>query len=254
MSSNAEAAPASSLLKITRSLEIPSLGDSAPRAYLSLKAHGDMGFGDDGNFVRRATWLSSLGFDGSRSISPDLVHSRTVIAVSEPKHAKGSEADGLVAPGTLESGSALVITVADCMPIFLYDAGSGAFGLLHSGWRGTGILAVAVREMRARFGSRALDISVYLGPSIGSCCYTVDEERARSFAAEFGERSVVWSEDGPRLDLVEANKGIAERLGIETVAVTDVCTSCNPLFGSYRREGHGSFTRMAAAIGHPGPC
>jgi YfiH family protein len=172
--------------------------------------------------------------------------------VSGQEHARGVEADGLVAPGTLAKGSALVITVADCMPIFMYDMVSGAFGLLHSGWRGTGILAVAIREMASRFGTSPEDLSVYLGPGIGSCCYTVDEERARGFADEFGESSVVWDMGRPRLDLAEANKGLARRLGVGRLASMDVCTSCDPRFGSYRREGHGSFTRMAAVIGHPG--
>jgi YfiH family protein len=234
------------------SLEIPSLGIAAPRAYLSLKAHGDMGFGTDTNSARRSVWLGSVGFDGSRSISADLVHSRKVIVVSAPEHARGVEADGLVAPGTLAKGSALVITVADCMPIFMYDRVSGAFSLLHSGWRGTGILAVAVREMAARFGTTPKDLSIYLGPGIGSCCYTVDGERARGFADEFGESCVVWDKGRPRLDLAEANKGLARRLGVGTVASMDACTSCDPRFGSYRREGHGTFTRMAAVIGHPG--
>jgi len=246
-----DTAPAS-VRRMSPALEIPSLGVSAPRAYMSLRVHGDMGFGDDGNHARRTAWLGSIGFEGSRSISPDLVHARTVIAVTGPEHARGVEADGLVAPGALAPGSVLVITVADCMPIFLYDSASGAFGLLHSGWRGTGILAVAVREMIARFGTRPKDLSVCLGPSIGSCCYTVDEERARTFAAEFGVRSVVRDGGGPRLDLVEANKGIAGRLGIGSVVSMDACTACDPRFGSYRCEGPGAFTRMAAAIGHPG--
>jgi polyphenol oxidase len=105
--------------------------------------------------------------------------------------------------------------------------------------------------MIARFGSRPQDISVCLGPCIGACCYTVDEERARGFAREFGADSVVWDGGRPRLDLVEANREIARRLGIASVVSMDTCTACDPRFGSYRREGHGAFTRMAAVMGHP---
>jgi hypothetical protein len=44
--------------------------------------------------------------------------------------------------------------VADCLPIFVYDRRGGAFALLHSGWKGTGI---------------------------GACCYAVDAARAEGF-------------------------------------------------------------------------
>jgi YfiH family protein len=229
---------------------IPLAGTGAPRAFLSLLLAGDMGFGDDENASRRSDWLASLGFDPERSMSPDLVHSRIVVEARSRSDVRGVEADGMVAPGTLERGSSLVITVADCMPIFMYDAGTGACGLLHSGWKGTGILARALSLMSERYGTRASDVSVSLGPRIGACCYVVDEERARVFANDFGSAAVVWHEGRPSLDLVAANVALAEGLGIGSVHVVEGCTFCDDRFGSFRRQGAGHFTRMAAALGH----
>ena len=37
-----------------------------------------------------------------------------------------------------------VVTVADCMPLYLYDSVSGVFGVVHSGWKGTGIIGEAL--------------------------------------------------------------------------------------------------------------
>lgn len=237
-------------------------GTDAPLAAMSLAAAGDMGFGNDGNRFRRNLWLREAGFDPDSAAVADLVHSRIVIEADHPgkavrKSGRAREADGLVSggrraavPGTTMV-SCLVITVADCMPIFLYDAGTGAFGLLHSGWKGTGILSEAVSMMERLYGTRNRDVAAIFGPRIGACCYHVDEARAAEFAGEFGPAAVVSTPEGQSLDLVAANLGIADRLGLGSVEVVEGCTFCDERFGSFRRQGAGCFTRMAAVIGYP---
>ncbi|PKL26432.1 MAG: hypothetical protein CVV47_00425 [Spirochaetae bacterium HGW-Spirochaetae-3] len=235
-------------------LPIPLPGVDAPEAVMSLAVAGDMGFGDDGNRDRRSRWLRGSGFDPGRSASVDLVHSRIVAEAATPAGVRGRAADGMVAPGLssprTDASTSLVITVADCMPIFLFDSGTGAFGLLHSGWKGTGILAVAVSAMGRLYGTEPRNVSAAFGPRIGACCYVVDEERAKEYADEFGSAAVVRVGGAPRLDLVAANLGIADRLGLGSVSVADGCTCCDGRFGSYRRQGAARFTRMAAAIGY----
>jgi YfiH family protein len=73
------------------------------------------------------------------------------------------EADGLI---TNEKNVPLVISVADCVPILLYDPVRGAVGAVHAGWRGTvqDIAAKAVRRLAAEYGSRPEDIRAALGP------------------------------------------------------------------------------------------
>lgn len=212
-----------------------------------------MGFGDDGNRPRRCAWVRSLGFDPDRVAHPDLVHSRLVVRVDPDAGFKPVEADGLVTRRSADGASvALVVTVADCMPIFIWDRVTGAYGMLHSGWKGTGILGNSLRLMTLSYGTRARDLVVVLGPSIGSCCYTVDDDRAATFSREFGDESVVRGDDGrPRLDLVAANRRIASDAGIETVLSLHSCTACDDRFGSFRRQGPARFTRMAAVIGYP---
>ena len=141
------------------------------------------------------------------------------------------------------------------MPIWLFDAKRRAFGLLHSGWKGTGILEAGVLRMGAEFGCPPADISVILGPSIGSCCYAVPEERASGFSAEFGAKATrrARSPDGKifhYLDLRAANLMLAEKLGIGRLMDVRLCTSCSPFLGSYRRQGAAGFTRMLALCGY----
>lgn len=228
-------------------LRIPGAGADGPRAFLSPLAAGDMSLRTAEGNERRAAWLSRLGYRRAAA-APNMAHTRRALFCSHAGESPAEEADGLV---TGPEGPALVVTVADCMPIILYDPDSGAYAALHSGWKGTGIMAEGLRLLAERFGARPGRVSACFGPHIGSCCYAVDEARARAFAAEFGQASAERGEDGRhRLKLKEANLALAERLGLGRVAAADDCTACSPALGSYRRQGPEAFTRMAAVVGY----
>ena len=151
----------------------------------------------------------------------------------------------------------LTVTVADCLPVFLLDTVTGAFGVVHSGWKGTGIAGDAIRLMAARYGTRAADISAAIGPGIGPCCYIVPPDRCAEFRARFGPDVVG---EGSRLDLRRANLALLESLGVGSACVVEECTCCSGRLGSFRRQaagqpgaaghrGAGQFTRMLAFIG-----
>ena len=232
----------------------------SPRAVLSTMELGDMRFDPRSKNPAREDFFLKLGIDPARILPLSLSHSRRVLAISSEAEAATLKeraaalggADGLVVSAMRFIPA---LTVADCMPIWLYDSRRKVFGLLHSGWKGTGILKEAVSRMEAEFASRAADISAILGPSIGSCCYAVPEERARGFAAEFGEGSIrrAAGADGREslyLDLREANMKLAESAGIAKIIDVRLCTSCSPHLGSYRRQGAANFTRMLALCGY----
>jgi len=207
----------------------------------------------------RDSFFARFNLDAARVLSLELRHTRRVVVVRDPEeagalHAKAESSGG--ADGILCSDSFYVpvLTVADCMSIWLFDAEHTVFGLLHSGWKGTGILSEAVHAMEKDFGSKPADISVILGPSIGSCCYSVSEERAAAFRKEFGESAAISHSDGGErhynLDLRAANLGLSERLGIGKLLNVDLCTACSEGLGSFRRQGPQAFTRMAAFCGY----
>lgn len=226
-------------------------GRPAVRAGISLAGAGDMGLDVRGSNPSFRRLLAALGVDAHRVRSVRQVHSRTVVEAG-PGPAAGDPApgaDGIVAS---DPGLLLTITVADCLPIFLVDRASGAFGIVHSGWKGTGIVEEALRRMAGLFGTRPADVAAAIGPGIGPCCYTVPAERLEEFRSRFGARCVV---DGARLDLRQANLGLLERGGVGAVSVVEECTACSARLGSFRRqavgrpEAAGHFTRMLAFIG-----
>ncbi len=218
-------------------------------AGISLARAGDMDLAKRSDLPWRERLFAVLGVGSERVRCVRQVHSRRVVRIdgSEPLDGPFVEADGMVSD---RRELLLTITVADCLPIFLADRRAGAFAIVHSGWKGTGIVVEAIRMMAGAYGARAADLTVTIGPGIGPCCYTVPVERYEGFRCRFGDRAVRCGADGSfRLDLRAANASLLEREGVEDVTIVSDCTSCNPLLGSFRREGATAFTRMLAFVG-----
>ncbi|UUZ85570.1 peptidoglycan editing factor PgeF [Paenibacillus sp. P26] len=167
--------------------------------------------------------------------------------------------DGFV---TNEPGVILHALFADCVPLFFYDPVRGAVGLAHAGWKGTvlQIAKMAVETMSAAFGSKARDLKAAIGPSIGVCCYEVDDgviARVDKVLMELGPLSEpeAFYERKPNgkymLNLQQLNRQIMIKAGImaSNIEISGLCTSRRTdLFFSHRKE-QGKTGRMAAWIG-----
>ncbi|MED4585976.1 peptidoglycan editing factor PgeF [Brevibacillus choshinensis] len=148
---------------------------------------------------------------------------------------------------------------ADCVPLFFLDPVSGAIGLAHAGWKGTvgRIAEEMVIALESQYQAKRENLLVAIGPSIGGCCYEVDERIMAQVrvSAKKWEGSVTPSENGRyMLDLRKLNTEILLEAGISpaNIAKTDWCTSCRTdMFFSHRKEAGASGTtgRMASFIG-----
>jgi polyphenol oxidase len=126
---------------------------------------------------------------------------------------------------TSAPGVALLVLVADCLPVAL--VGSHRVAMLHCGWRGLagGIVEGAV----ARFDEPP---SAVVGPGIGPCCYEVGEEVLAAF------EDLPGVADGRLLDLRAVARRKLRAAGVRKVHHLDTCTSCHDdLFFSHRRDG-----------------
>jgi copper oxidase (laccase) domain-containing protein len=76
--------------------------------------------------------------------------------------------EGADGHATAEAGLLLLVTVADCIPVYLVAPAHGAIALLHAGWRGTagGILAEGVRLLTTRTGALPSDLVMHTGVGI----------------------------------------------------------------------------------------
>jgi YfiH family protein len=158
------------------------------------------------------------------------------------------EGDGLV---TAITGVVLCIFTADCVPVLLTDEERGVIGALHAGWRGTlaGIADAGVRAM-VRQGARASGVRALLGPSIGPCCYEVDNELARRFERRF-ERAHTHVHPSDRtgkayLDLrgIVADELVVAGLNRERIQKVGPCTKCESEHYFSRRAAGGAVTGL----------
>ncbi|MEO8880000.1 MAG: polyphenol oxidase family protein [Gemmatimonadaceae bacterium] len=136
-----------------------------------------------------------------------------------------SEADGHFAP---RSGTAMAVTIADCVPVFLAHP-AGAIALLHSGWRGTAARIID-RALAAfsRQGFAAHDLRMHLGPAICGACYEVSADMATALTG--------IAASGPRrVDLRELIATHAREGGVTHITTSHWCTRCdNARFFSHR--------------------
>lgn len=181
-----------------------------------------------------------FGFDASRVLTINQSHGNDALIIDKPvKDISGlskTSADAII---TNQYGIAIGILTADCVPILLADPVKKLVSVVHAGWRGTAkrIVQKTIETMVKHFGSGKKEIVAAIGPSIGQCCYKVDEVVAK----EFGDNGFINKEDDCwRLDLKKANLGQMVNSGIleKNISVEDFCTSCrNDLFFSYRADG-----------------
>lgn len=201
------------------------------------------------NFRRMA---HALGVEPGDMVCSKQTHTTNVRVVTEEDRGKGitksldyTDVDGLI---TNVPGLCLATFYADCVPLFFVDPVHRAIGLSHSGWRGTvgKIGKVTVEMMQKEYGTNPKDVIAAVGPSICQDCYEVSEDVIEQFRENFDkkdwEKLFYRKENGKyQLNLWTANEIVFAEAGIqkEHMAITNLCTCCNPdvLFSHRASQG-----------------
>lgn len=160
---------------------------------------------------------------------PRQVHS-TVVLEAKNEGLCG-QADAI---RTDQSGLALSIVTADCVPIVI--AGSDQLATVHAGWRGlAGQLIQTTLDDLAEDPGR---LHAWIGPAIGACCYEVGPEVASQVVAASGPEVEVSRNPRPHLDLAAAAALQLTRGGVQNLHTVRACTRCSQdSLWSYRRDG-----------------
>lgn len=213
-----------------------------------------LSYGDTGSsLAHRKEFLEFLGINWRDLVCAKQVHSHRIQYVTEKDKGKGAKVytDAIADTDALmtdKKGVPLAIFTADCLPIFLYDPGRPAIGLVHAGWRSTkdGVASGAVQLMQKLFKTDAAALRAGFGPSIRSCCYEVSKDFRGYFPGEVIERDNRYF-----LDLAQINKKQLCGLGVKEEHIFDsrICTFCrNEEFFSYRKEGEACGRLMSVAM------
>ena len=203
--------------------EVPEFGSIGLRAFTTTRAAGSFGMASDEpvrDVIGRWDRLrEQLLFAGPRLATARQVHGDRVLMHGNGWEGwlRAGDADGHFA---LDRGTAMAVSIADCVPIFIAHP-SGAAALLHSGWRGTAgrIVERAVDVFEGR-GIPATELVVHLGPAICGDCYEV--------SPDVFERLTGRSTGSARtVDLRALIADHARLRGVRRLSISPSCTRCN---------------------------
>lgn len=151
---------------------------------------------------------------------------------------------------TDQTGTAVAVRVADCLPVLLADPTSGIVAAVHAGWRGTAACIVkhAVQAMCKR-GVKQQNLLASLGPCIGRCCFTIGQDTAKALQdSAAGAVNFIFHTSAMHADLCEINRLqlLESGLNINHIEASKACTVCEAEhFFSFRRDGEHSGRQLA---------
>ncbi|WP_240687955.1 peptidoglycan editing factor PgeF [Pseudalkalibacillus hwajinpoensis] len=208
--------------------------------------------------ANRNKLADDVGIPPEKWVVGEQIHGAALAKVTSNEKGRGtknheSAISGVDGIYTDEKDILLTALYADCVPLYFYAPEAGRVGIAHAGWKGT-TKNIAGEMISAwnKDGIKNENIQVAIGPSIGKCCYEVDEgvinevKRVTNSKGLFDEK-----ENGKyQLDLKEVNKELLLKSGIKEnhIVVSHYCTSCSNLFFSHRSE-NGKTGRMMGYIG-----
>jgi polyphenol oxidase len=212
---------------------------------MSLREDGNMKLMDTGQDIlkdcqvlkNRQIFLDKLGIPERDVVGVMPVHgNNTAIVTKKDSSTFIPTADGLI---TVYKNVFLSITVADCLPVILYDPEKDVLALLHCGWKGLwhNIIAEAIKKMKENFTVCPEELLAGIGPGIGACHFEVREDLIDKFGS-FPEATITRGNHN-FLDLKQIAKKQMENEGLKygNIEVSPVCTFCeSKKYFSHRKD------------------
>lgn len=212
--------------------------------------------GEFGNMRRdgnRRRLLKTLECEEARWRMLSQVHGSAILSATDVTDApKPIQGDGL---HTNIADLPLMVFIADCCPVLLFDCQNKAIALLHVGRRGVAsrIVEKGIEHMQQRYHSNPGNLLVGIGPAIGCCCYEIPNSLGRETIAQGHLPNALLklsSAEKILLDIPGAIYFQSIRGGVlqKNIEVAPHCTLCEKeKFYSYR-SGDGDERMGAFAI------
>ena len=160
----------------------------------------------------------------------DIVH------IIDDNYINNSVGDALI---TNQKNTPIIIKIADCTPILIYDKENKVISLVHSGWKGTlkNITIKTIETMISKYNSKKENIYVYIYPSIRQCHFEIQEDVYSLFKDTINniDKYTNKLENKYYIDMQSIIKDKLIEIGITNIIDTNICTYCNhDIYYSYR--------------------
>lgn len=205
-----------------------------------------------------------LGVDSHRLTCGEQVHGVGVTRVTEELVGRGAFSwdDSIPDSDAIHTNLVevpLLLLVADCVPVLIYDAAHHAVAVVHAGWRGAiaHIVERTIDSMHKAYGTLLSDCYLFIGPSIGADSFEVSEEIAEQFRQDMSALGLSQVDEvvryiqraeqlTPHVDLKGYIAACVVHKGVplKQVSVSSTDTMTTDGCYSYRRD-HGRTGRMA---------
>jgi hypothetical protein len=181
----------------------------------------------------------TLGYERTRLVHMRQIHSECIVIVDDTHGFETPpECDALI---TNRTDTPIMVMSADCTPVLLYDPMNHAIGAVHAGRAGAlkEILPKTVLAMQHVYGTSIGELQVTLGPSIGGCCYEINNTIASEVNACGYSDALRFEKEKVFLDVNTILLMQLQTIGVKEdhIEVIPVCTAChNDTYFSYRAD------------------
>lgn len=189
------------------------------------KNDGNLAFHVEDNEINviknRKNLALKLGYNYEDLVYMNQIHSANIIVVDENSPKLVDNCDSII---TRSKNLPLMVMVADCIPILMFDDKKGIIAAIHAG-RNSTFLEISKKTAEVfieKFSSNPEDINVVFGASIQKCCYEVSEDLSKIVENSFGKEFV----ENNYIDLQGINKKQLNDLGIKNIEISNICTKC----------------------------
>jgi hypothetical protein len=199
---------------------------------ITQKSFGSLNDNEAG-FQENVSRLAEM-LDGRQPVYADQVHGDTILEIETPVKQKPS-CDAFI---TKMPQIPMMVKVADCQGVLIYDKAQHIAACVHSGWRGSAlnIIGKTLKQLIAEYQSKPEDLLVGISPSLGPCC--------AQFSDPFSELPPfcqAFFEKDNRVDFWRLSLSQCLKFGIpiQNIEIAQQCSKCLPDYYSHREGDSG---------------
>ncbi len=208
--------------------------------------------GDDHRNVEKNRQIISECIGGKDLVFLKQMHAANVLIFSnndKSNKINGASGSSLIGDAMVTDipNKYLVIQVADCQSVLMYDPVRRVVANVHSGWRGSinNVIGRTINAMNERFGCNSNNIIAGICPSLGPCC-----SQFVNYKNEIPGLFWQYKDMSDHFDFwaISQDQLCDAGVSIENIHISRICSRCNTdLFFSFR--GEGTTGRFASVIG-----